>query len=273
MPGDEGAPPAACANCGTALSGRHCSGCGEPAAGPAVSLWSVFREGIGDLFSIDGKLFRTIGALMGKPGHLTAEYFAGRRKRYARPFAVFLVSSLIYFIVQPHTNFVRRDFDTYVRFGGWYRDRIEARLASTNEPRAVFRARFDTLAEVQGSTAMLVLTPLLALLARALYWRRSSFLVKHLVFSVHFFAYFMLFVALVMVPVVIWLPKRLDNDRTIVPMLLLGTIPYLFLALRRVHAEGWLRTGVKAVVLCAAFFFLAGRVYSALVFLATMKAL
>jgi hypothetical protein len=256
-----------------ALSGRFCSGCGEPAAGPAVSLWSVFREGIGDLFSIDGKIFRTVAALMIKPGHLTAEYFAGRRKRYARPFAVLLVSSLIYFIVQPHTNFVRRDFDTYVAMGGWYRDAIEGRIENTAEPRAVFRARFDTLAGIQGSTAMLVLTPLLALLARALYWRRSSYLVKHLVFSVHFFAYFMLYVALVMIPVISLLPERLDNDRTILPMLLVGTIPYVFFALRRIHGEGWWRTGVKTAVLGVAFYSLALRGYSTLLFMAVMRGL
>ena len=48
---------------------------------------------------MDGRLWRTLAALVGRPGHLTREYFAGRRKRYIRPARLFLVLYLLLFAV------------------------------------------------------------------------------------------------------------------------------------------------------------------------------
>ena len=55
------------------------------------------REATGRYFSLDGRMWRTLAALLFRPGFLTREYFAGRRRRYIRPARLFLVLSLALF--------------------------------------------------------------------------------------------------------------------------------------------------------------------------------
>jgi hypothetical protein len=57
------------------------------------------REAAGRYVAFDGKLWRTLAALLFRPGFLTCEYFAGRRRRYVRPARLFLASSLVLFAV------------------------------------------------------------------------------------------------------------------------------------------------------------------------------
>ena len=55
------------------------------------------REATGRYVSLDGRMWRTLAALLFRPGFLTREYFAGRRRRYIRPARLFLVLSLALF--------------------------------------------------------------------------------------------------------------------------------------------------------------------------------
>ncbi len=57
------------------------------------------REAAGRYVALDGRLWRTLGALVFRPGFLTREYLAGRRRRYIRPARLFLVASLLLFAV------------------------------------------------------------------------------------------------------------------------------------------------------------------------------
>jgi hypothetical protein len=55
------------------------------------------REATGRYISYDGKFWKTLGALLLRPGFLTHEYLDGRRRRYIGPARLFLVSSLLLF--------------------------------------------------------------------------------------------------------------------------------------------------------------------------------
>jgi len=55
------------------------------------------REATGRYVSLDGRMWRTLAALLFRPGFLTREYLAGRRRRYIRPARLFLVLSLALF--------------------------------------------------------------------------------------------------------------------------------------------------------------------------------
>ena len=57
------------------------------------------REAAGRYVALDGKLWRTLGSLLFRPGLLTREYLAGRRRRFVRPFRLYLGTSLFCFLV------------------------------------------------------------------------------------------------------------------------------------------------------------------------------
>ena len=66
-------------------------------AGP-ISGFSTCWEITGDLFDLDSRIWRTLVALLFRPGHLSAEFIAGRRARYLPPLRLYLVISFILFL-------------------------------------------------------------------------------------------------------------------------------------------------------------------------------
>ncbi|MGB5688578.1 MAG: DUF3667 domain-containing protein [Woeseiaceae bacterium] len=88
-----------CLNCGTELRGQYCGTCGQRARGRLISLWELLQDAFGDLFEIDSRLWRTLIPLLVRPGRLTRDYLEGKRARYMPPFRMYLVLSVIFFVV------------------------------------------------------------------------------------------------------------------------------------------------------------------------------
>jgi len=88
-----------CPNCGTELAGNFCAACGQSAKDLKKPFLGLFRDVLGDVFSFDGRLWRTIPALMFRPGHITRAYVDGKRMRYVPPFRLFLITSVLFFLV------------------------------------------------------------------------------------------------------------------------------------------------------------------------------
>jgi len=100
VPATADIPPAAprCDNCGAAVAGRYCAWCGQRREAPVHSLWHFTQVAAEDLTHADSRLWRTLGALLGRPGYLTREYLAGRRARYLPPVRLYLVLSVVFFL-------------------------------------------------------------------------------------------------------------------------------------------------------------------------------
>jgi uncharacterized protein DUF3667 len=57
------------------------------------------QEGFDELFSVDGRLVRSVQYLLLKLGFLTRELFGGRRQRYIRPLRLYLTSVVAFAII------------------------------------------------------------------------------------------------------------------------------------------------------------------------------
>jgi hypothetical protein len=88
-----------CLNCGTELTGQYCGQCGQRATSRFISIFELLRDAFGDLFELDSRLWRTLAPLLVRPGLLTKDYLEGRRARYMPPFRMYLVLSLLFFVV------------------------------------------------------------------------------------------------------------------------------------------------------------------------------
>jgi hypothetical protein len=88
-----------CLNCGDTTPGRYCRACGQPKGEVRVSMRRLTTEVLEDQLSINSALPRTLAALFLHPGRLTAEYSRGRIASFIAPFRLYLVASLIFFLV------------------------------------------------------------------------------------------------------------------------------------------------------------------------------
>ena len=109
----------ACANCGHALDGLHCSACGQKATVLRQPLHLFLGEAFTEYFGFDGRLWTSLRALLFHPGRLTRAYFAGQRVRYLRPLRLYLSATLLFFFllsildpVQQVEGFVSRGIAT-----------------------------------------------------------------------------------------------------------------------------------------------------------------
>ena len=90
-----------CLNCGLALAGPYCAGCGQKRQATDLTLREFLRETTHELTSWDGKIPSTLKTLFLKPGLLTEDFLAGRRARWLLPLRLYLICSLAYFVSGP----------------------------------------------------------------------------------------------------------------------------------------------------------------------------
>ena len=88
-----------CTNCGADKHGEYCAMCGQNSRDYLRSAFRIGYEFLTEVFEVDGRLFRTLGYLLTRPGYLSREFTLGRRARYVSPGRLYLLISLTFFFV------------------------------------------------------------------------------------------------------------------------------------------------------------------------------
>ena len=85
-----------CLNCGAHLHGRYCHTCGQSADDHHRSIGHLLWEAVEGFTHLDGRLAKTLPALLFKPGRLARDHIEGRRQRHVPPFRLFLITLLVF---------------------------------------------------------------------------------------------------------------------------------------------------------------------------------
>jgi hypothetical protein len=88
-----------CLNCSTALKGPYCYYCGQPDRNLLRFFPALMREFLEDILELDTRFSRTLLPLLFIPGKLTRDYLDGRRFRYTPPLRLYIVSSMMFFLL------------------------------------------------------------------------------------------------------------------------------------------------------------------------------
>lgn len=276
---------ASCANCGRAFDGRFCPDCGQEVQDIRRPIGELVREFFGDFLAFDARIWRTLVPLVTRPGLLTRDTIEGRRARYVPPFRLYVFASFVYFGVMALTGgglfapqITSDGSGTVISFGGapvrtglstgaapagetsaepGADDAVSARLDERAAAAAQDREAFGRALIGSFSYGHFLLMPIFALLLKALYRRRLY--VEHLIFSLHFHAFFLLPGALLVVASVM-IPGFGGEmaQRAIVSAWTLVLAGYLFVSLCRVYGESRIKTVLKLVPLGIAYGMIAG---------------
>jgi hypothetical protein len=92
-------PGVCCRDCGSSFPGgaNFCPQCGQETRIRLPRVFDFLREAADETIGFSGRLPRTLGLLLFRPGRLTVEYIDGRRQRYVRPMRLYLSVSLVFF--------------------------------------------------------------------------------------------------------------------------------------------------------------------------------
>jgi len=99
-------PSQLCRNCGAVRAARYCGECGQRALDPDERrLGHLVRDAIGALTNLDSRAWRTLIALLFRPGRLTRDYIDGRRAHWLAPFTIFILANIVFFVSPALTDF------------------------------------------------------------------------------------------------------------------------------------------------------------------------
>jgi hypothetical protein len=268
--------PEHCANCGAAIAGEYCSACGQRVEPHIHSVWGFLREATESLTHADSRLWRTLGSLLVRPGFLTREFLQGRRARYLPPFRLYLVVSVLFFVVAS-------------LLGGFEPVQVDEREAVAAEPagsdgpctykgpwqdflgprvqRGCERIRAEDGGRMLGKEFMtnvprmlFLFLPLIAIVMKLLYWRPKRYYVEHLLFFVHIHSFtFVLFTLLMLLTAP--LPEAIGSVVTFAGFVYCAW--YVFRAMRVVYGQSPRRTFAKYAVLSMTYL-IGGSVLTAL---------
>lgn len=228
------ADPVSCLSCGADGVDAFCPGCGEPAAHHGdLSLRHLTHDFLHEFTHLDGKIWRTLHALLLKPGLLTAEYWAGRRGLWVRPLRLYLVISALTLLLAPSAS-GPLGLRTWVNRTGDYTVGNSAKAASSSAP--INEELSHRISKIYLTTRYLSLAVLAAALW-AVARKRQPFYGAHLISAMHFDSFGYLATA-----ALAWLGPA--GPQIAVPLILV----YLVLFLRRLYGESWLLTLSKSIV-------------------------
>ena len=217
-----------CKNCNEPLEKNYCPQCGQKNVDLERPLRELLAEVLRETFDLDGRAARTLKTLFTRPGRLTTEFLAGRRRLYTPPFRLYIVISVLFFVVAAWVT----------GYGALLTE------GQTLETDAAGQARF--VAE-ELPRLMFVLLPVFALLLKIAFRQRLYF--DHLIHSLHLHSAAYVVFALM-------LPLEQASNVWLMSAQIaffVYLLAYLGISLRRVYGASRLATGMKAIGVSLAY--------------------
>jgi hypothetical protein len=254
-----GAAPGLCPECAEALVGDfcHCCGAKRPEARD-LSVRHFFSEAVQELTSVEhSKLFHTLWALLLRPGFLTNEWKAGRRRRYLKPLNLCLgILALNFFAYSVYKPVSTYDLETLLTQNGQPEvfgpiDRLAARK---HMDRSSLLDRISDKWQRYMSLMPLLIVGAFTLVLQLVFMFSRRFFVEHLVFSMHFVSFSTLVVVLLW-PVYLFIGiKQGPLNYSLAAFKWLVDIFYMYFAVRAVYGLRPARTALASVLLVAGYF-------------------
>lgn len=88
-----------CLNCQHVVEKKYCGNCGQENTESRKTFHHLFTHFIEDLVHYDSGFWKTIRILLTKPGFLSTEYLAGKRKSYVPPVKMYIFINFLTFFL------------------------------------------------------------------------------------------------------------------------------------------------------------------------------
>jgi hypothetical protein len=219
-----------CKNCHKKLleNAHYCIQCGQSSASLNRPILAVSKDMLHELLDIDGRLWLTLSTMIRKPGQLTYEFNQGKRVKYTPPLRLYLVISILFFII----------------------------FSSIYQVYAPDRPLTDSMISYY-SKAMFLLFPVFAFIVQLFF--RQSFYIGNLVFSMHLHSIVYLMLMLI-API-----EALEQYHQVFLLLQIPPTAYLiwyiFTAFKTVYQQSWWKILVKASVIYMVYMAILGIVF------------
>jgi len=299
-----------CTNCGTILVGEFCHACGQKRFVESDRRFGhLLHQFFAGLTDVDGRVWRSLRALLFHPGVLSHEYFEGRRARWLSPVSLFLAVSVIYFFAPMRGGDLTLQFNQQVSghvrslalgpdetltpaqiassgqsHSGFTSPWVERRVAKRDvAARAAsngavgysyrdYRLAYDAKANDVSKALVILHVPVAALALMLMFAGQRRYYAEHFVFVMHYLAFWMIALQIVLqvINLANLLPAPWRPPDPAYDWLMRTMLPaYAVVALHRAYTTSWLKAALAGLGLVAAIVIFNLYVYHAVQFMVT----
>ncbi|WP_162499813.1 DUF3667 domain-containing protein [Mucilaginibacter terrigena] len=247
-----------CVSCGNAVSGTYCNVCGEKViADRDFVLKHYIEESFEGLTHFDTKFFRSVKVLATKPGLLTVNFSSGKRVNFVKPFQLFLICNLLFFLLAGKLNIFSQPlwafyhYRPYISFGT---KQAVLEKASNDKQFEKLAIAFNEHIGTESKLFIVLFIPVMAAAFALLFIRSKKYFSEHLVFATHYFSfiliYFTLFTLLISTPFYALNKSNFSSSYDAISSLINLSVfaVYLGIAARRFYNTGKFYTVVAAIL-------------------------
>jgi len=238
-----------CKNCQHKFEGDFCSNCGEKVLGKDdLKVKNIFKQAFVALTDVDSKLLKSLKLLFFYPGELTRKYVDGIRVPYLKPFQMFLLANILFYLFLSEIDIFRTPSKWYFqdKFDGIHvlaqvREISKEKKITIEEVAVLYDKRSSDLAK----GLMVFLIPFMSLIAYLLNFKRKHRFGEHVIFSIHFFSFMLFFM-------VIWTEIvglfNISKSWVYIVPITLAIYLYYILSLKRFYKNNWVMSIFKGVL-------------------------
>ena len=265
-------------------SGNFCSNCGQSFAELNRPIKDILAE-VGDIVNFDSRIFRSIPPFLFKPGFLTREYLAGKRKKYMSPFRLYILMSLLFFfLAQSTSKKITEAGDDWLKITTDTTDAVirdDSLAIELLRNDSVFMADIDFTASTKSirkakrrkrlregaiealtnktiflnnfyrtiSYVLFLLMPVFALLLKLLYVRKRVYYIEHLMFSINMHSFMLLVFSMMII-----LGQFIKGNNDFIALMFILVPVYFTAGMRRFYRQGLLKIILKELILGGMYF-------------------
>jgi hypothetical protein len=249
-----------CISCGDLITVNYCPNCGEKKLSlHDLKVKHYVEESFEGFTHFDNKFFKSAKLLISRPGALSEKFCQGERVQYMRPFALFFVCNILFFLFSKHNVFSApfSSFYNFWPFTEFHTQELIDKIAPTEDLMRSVSASFNEQMRMESKAFLAILIPLLAI--GGIMLRRKRYLSEHLVFSTHYFAFILLYFTVldlvISKPVSFFMKEDynevFDTAKGLLTLLVIGC--YYCIAARRFYAISVLKAVFGSMFMMALF--------------------
>lgn len=184
--------PSHCLNCNSPVQGEYCQHCGQSIRDNSDrSLTRLLGEVFGNFFFLDNRILVSLKHLFAFPGRMTVEFIEGKRKKFISPITLFLFFNLIYFFVNPLTDYSLPLYDQITAqpiYSEWAKDWTILKLKANDLDFQDYSLIYQDMSDNISKSIMIINVPIIAIFIFLMSFKKRKFYYDSLIFSFHFFS-------------------------------------------------------------------------------------
>lgn len=176
------------------MQGEYCHQCGQSVReNTDRSIGKLLADFLDNVFFFDNRFIISLWYLFRFPGRMTVEFLEGKRKKFVSPVILFLLFNLIYFLVNPLTDYSISLIDQIYGqpYSEWVKPWVDAKLQNDGLNELAYGSIYQNASDTISKSIMIINVPLIAVFVYLMVLKKRGFYYDSLIFALHFFSFFM----------------------------------------------------------------------------------